>query len=269
MNKQRPRLVPDILLAIVTLGFLAPMLWLALASLDAHASWALRWPSFTLAHFADVTRGDYLWSLWNTFLLALVATVTSVVPGVFGAYALSRRRIPLRDGLMVTVLFLTGIPVGIMIIPVFQIFAEFGWLSLIPTGVFLGANSLPFALWLMKTAIDGVPREMEEAAAIERASLLQTILHVVIPVSIPGIASAAIFSFINAWGSFIVPLVLVSDPSQATGPLTIYGLIAAANVRYGDIAAFSIIYSLPVVVLYLILSRAFTGGFLMGGAVKG
>ena len=64
---------------------------------------------------------------------------------------------------MVTVLFLTGIPVGIMIIPVFQIFALYGWLSLIPTGIFLGANSLPFALWLMKTAIDGVPKEMEEA----------------------------------------------------------------------------------------------------------
>jgi multiple sugar transport system permease protein len=263
------RLVPNTLLALLTIGFLAPMLWLALASVDAHATWALRWPSLTLAHFGDVTRGDYLWSLWNTFVLAAVATVTAVVPGVFGAYALSRRRIPLRDGLMVTVLFLTGIPVGIMIIPVFQIFAEYGLLSLIPTGIFLGANSLPFALWLMKTAIDGVPKEMEEAAAIERASLMQTILHVVVPVSIPGIASAAIFSFINAWGSFIVPLVLVSDPSQATGPLTIYGLIAAANVRYGDIAAFSILYSLPVVVLYLILSRAFAGGFVMSGAVKG
>jgi multiple sugar transport system permease protein len=142
-------------------------------------------------------------------------------------------------------------------------------LSLVPTGIFLGANSLPFALWLIKTAIDGVPREMEEAAQMERASLLQTILHVVIPVSLPGIAAAAIFSFINAWGSFIVPLVLISDPDQVTGPLTIYGLIAAANVRYGDIAAFSIVYSLPVVLLYLLMSRSFSGGFLMGGAVKG
>lgn len=263
------RLLPNSLLAILTILFLAPMLWLILASLDAHANWALQWPSLTFRHFISVTRGDYLWSLWNTFILAAIATATSIIPGVFGAYALSRRRIPLRDGLMVTVLFLTGIPVGIMIIPVFQIFAQFGWLSLVPTGVFLGANSLPFALWLMKTSIDGVPREMEEAAMIERASLLQTILRIVIPVCIPGIASAAIFSFINAWGSFIVPLVLVSDPAQATGPLTIYGLIAAANVRYGDIAAFSIIYSLPVVILYLIMSRAFSGGFLMGGAVKG
>lgn len=265
----RPNPIATALLAILTLLLLAPLLWLASASIDQHASWALHWPTLTLAHFHNVTKPDYLWSLWNTGLLALVATIVAVVPGIFGAYALSRRRIPLKDGLMVTVLFLTGIPVGIMIIPVFQIFAALGWLSLLPTGVFLGANSLPFALWLIKTSMDGVPREMEEAAVMERANLLQTILHVIVPVSLPGIASAAIFSFINAWGSFIVPLVLVSDPGQQTGPLTIYGLIAAANVRYGDIAAFSIVYSLPVILLYLLLARLFSGEFLMGGAVKG
>ncbi|HTH99593.1 MAG TPA: carbohydrate ABC transporter permease [Acidisoma sp.] len=265
----RPNPLATAVLGILTLLLLAPMLWLVAASVDQHASWSLDWPQVTFVHFANVTRADYLLSLWNTMLLALVATVVAVVPGVFGAYALSRRQIPLRDGLMVTVLFLTGIPVGIMIIPVFQIFAAMDWLSLVPTGIFLGANSLPFALWLIKTAMDGVPREMEEAALMERASLLQTILHVVVPVSLPGIASAAIFSFINAWGSFIVPLVLISDPSQQTGPLTIYGLIAAANVRYGDIAAFSIVYSLPVILLYLIVARFFSGGFLLGGAVKG
>lgn len=264
-----PRPIATALLGILTLLFLAPMLWLAAASVDQDASWSLTWPRLTLAHFVAVTRADYLLSLWNTTLLALIATLVAVIPGIFGAYALSRRRIPLRDGLMVTVLFLTGIPVGIMIIPVFQIFAEAGWLSLVPTGIFLGANSLPFALWLIKTSMDNVPREMEEAAAMERASLLQTILNVVVPISLPGIASAAIFSFINAWGSFIVPLVLISDPAEQTGPLTIYGLIAAANVRYGDIAAFSIIYSLPVILLYLMLARTFAGGFLMGGAVKG
>jgi multiple sugar transport system permease protein len=113
----RPTRIANLLLALLALCFLAPMLWLALASVDAHASWSLNWPSLTLAHYRNVTRSDYLWSLWNTFLLALVATVVAVVPAVFGGYALSRRRIPLRDGLMVTILFLTGIPVGIMIIP--------------------------------------------------------------------------------------------------------------------------------------------------------
>lgn len=257
------------LLAFIGLVFLAPLLWLLLASIDERASWALSWPKPTLQHFANVTRGDYLRSLLNTLYMSLIATLVSTIAGALGGYALSRRNIPLRDELMVTVLFLTGIPIAIVIVPVFQVFANYGLLSLVPTGVFLGATSLPFALWLIKTAIDAVPRELEEAALVERASLMQIIIHVTLPVAFPGIVAAAIFSFINAWGAFLVPLVLISDAGQVPGPIMIYGLIGAASVRYGDIAAFSIIYSLPVIALYMLCARFFTGGFVMSGAVKG
>lgn len=257
------------LLAFVGILFLAPLLWLLLASIDERPGWALSIPTFTMSHLVNVTRGDYLRSLLNTLYLSLIATVVATVAGALGGYALSRRRIPLRDELMVTILFLTGIPIAIVIVPVFQVFASYDLLSLVPTGVFLGATSLPFSLWLIKTAVDAVPRELEEAALVERANLLQIILHVTLPVAMPGIAAAAIFTFINAWGAFLVPLVLISDADKAPGPIMIYGLIGAAQVRYGDIAAFSIIYSLPVIALYLVCSRFFTGGFVMGGAVKG
>lgn len=257
------------LLAFLGILFVAPLLWLFLAAIDERAGWALAMPTVTLAHFRNVTRGDYLQSLLNTLYLSLIATIVATLAGALGGYALSRRNIPLRDELMVTILFLTGIPIAIMIVPVFQVFASYGLLSLMPTGVFLGATSLPFSLWLIKTAVDAVPKELEEAALCERANLLQIIFHVTLPVALPGIAAAAIFSFINAWGAFLVPLVLVSDAGQTTGPIKIYGLIGAAQVRYGDIAAFSIVYSLPVIALYLVCSRFFTGGFVMGGAVKG
>ena len=257
------------LLGFIGVLFLAPLLWLVLAAVDDRAGWALSIPTLTLAHFAEVTRGDYLKSLLNTLALSLIATTVSTTAGVLGGYALSRRRIPLREGLMVSILFLTGIPIAIVIVPVFQIYATYGLLSLVPTGIFLGATSLPFALWLIKTAIDAVPGELEEAALMERASLLQIIRHVTLPVALPGIAVAAIFSFINAWGAFLIPLVLISDAGQQTGPIMIYGQIGAASVRYGEIAAFSIIYSLPVIALYLVCSRFFAGGFVMGGAVKG
>jgi multiple sugar transport system permease protein len=257
------------LLTFIGLLFLAPLLWLVLASIDERPGWALSLPKLTAQHFINVTRGDYLVSLLNTAYLSVIATIVSTVAGALGGYALSRRNIPMRDGLMVTILFLTGIPVAIMIVPVFQVFASYGLLSLVPTAVFLGATSLPFALWLIKTAVDAVPRELEEAALVERANLMQIIVYVTLPVALPGIAAAAIFSFINAWGAFLVPLVLISDPTQAPGPIMIYGLIGAAQVRYGDIAAFSIIYSLPVIALYLVCSRFFTGGFVMGGALKG
>jgi multiple sugar transport system permease protein len=265
----RTALIGNGLLALFGIVFLAPLAWLFFASVDSNATWALSWPHFTLANFREVTRGDFLDALYNTFLLSLVATAVSTLAGTFGGYALSRRRVPLSDELMVAILFLTGIPVAIMIIPVFQVYAKYNLLNLWATGVFLGVSSLPFALWLIKTAMDAVPKELEEAATMERANLLQVIWHVTVPVALPGIFSAMIFSFINAWGSFLPPLVLISDPGQVTGPIKILGLIGSADVRYGDIAAYSIVYSVPVVILYVLVSKPFSGGFSMGGAVKG
>ncbi len=267
--ERREALVLNFILGAVGILFLAPMLWIFFASVDANASYKLAWPAFTLEHFREVTRGDFLVSLGNTLILSLVASAVSTVAAILGGYALSRRRVPLADELMVAILFLTGIPLAIMIVPVFQIYAKYNLLNLWATGVFLGVSSLPFALWLIKTGMDAVPKELEEAARMERANVLQVILHVTVPVALPSIFAALIFSFINAWGAFLPPLVLISDPSQITGPIKIYGLIGNSDVRYGNIAAFSLIYSLPVVVLYLLMSRPFTGGFSMGGAVKG
>jgi multiple sugar transport system permease protein len=257
------------LLALIGGLFLAPLAWIALASVDANASWALSWPDFTISHFRDVVRGDFLQALMNTFYLSIIATAVSTITGILGGYALSRRHIPLSDELMVGILFLTGIPVAIMIVPVFQVYAQYNLLNLSATGVFLGVTSLPFVLWLIKTAVDGVPKELEEAARMERANILQIILQVTMPVALPGIFAATIYSFINAWGAFLAPLVLISDQDEITGPLKIYGLIGSAAVHYGDIAAFSIVYSVPVIILYVLMSRPFSGGFSMGGAVKG
>ena len=267
--ERRSALIGNGLLALLGIAFLAPLLWVFFASVDADASWSLAWPHFTLSHFHDVTRGSFLQSLVNTLVLSLIAACVSTVTAILGGYALSRRRIPFSDGLMVTILFLTGIPIAIIVVPVFQVFAKYNLLNLWATAVFLGVSSLPFALWLIKTGMDAVPKELEEAARIERANVLQVILHVTIPVALPSIFAALIYSFINAWGSFLPPLVLISDQNQITGPIRIYGLIGSSDVRYGDIAAFSIIYSLPVVVLYILMSRPFSGGFSMGGAVKG
>ncbi|HUC17953.1 MAG TPA: carbohydrate ABC transporter permease [Acetobacteraceae bacterium] len=268
-SARRESLIVNGLLALLGILFLAPLLWIFFASVDVNASWALSWPHFTLAHFREVTRGDFLVSLVNTLLLSLVASAVSTIAAILGGYALSRRRVPLADGLMVTILFLTGIPLAIMIVPVFQVYAQFNLLNLWATGVFLGVCSLPFALWLIKTGMDAVPKELEEAARMEQASILQIILYVTVPVALPSIFAALIYSFINAWGAFLPPLVLISDQNQITGPIKIYGLIGNSDVRYGDIAAFSLIYSLPVVILYILMSRPFSGGFSMGGAVKG
>ncbi|MEA2146717.1 MAG: multiple sugar transport system permease protein [Solirubrobacteraceae bacterium] len=257
------------LLALIGLMFALPMLWLLAASLDSSASWSVELPHFTLANFQAATASDKLHSLWNSFVLSGVATIVSTVASALAAYALSRRRIPWKGPMLLIVLFLSGVPMSILIVPVYQLFATENWLSMIPTAIFLGVTAMPFEIWLIKNFMDAIPYDLEEAARIERANTWQILTRVVGPLALPGIGAGAIYAFVNAWGSFVVPLVLISDPNQQPGPIAIFGFIGAANVRYGDIAAFSLLYSVPVFILYALMSRLFTGGFTLGGAIKG
>jgi multiple sugar transport system permease protein len=257
------------LLALIGLMFALPMLWLLAASLDSSASWSVELPHFTLANFQAATASDKLHSLWNSFVLSGVATIVSTVASALAAYALSRRRIPWKGPILLIVLFLSGVPMSILIVPVYELFATQNWLSMLPTAIFLGVTAMPFEIWLIKNFMDAIPYDLEEAARIERASTWQILTRVVGPLALPGIGAGAIYAFVNAWGSFVVPLVLISDPNEQPGPIAIFGFIGAANVRYGDIAAFSLLYSVPVFILYALMSRLFTGGFTLGGAIKG
>jgi multiple sugar transport system permease protein len=263
------RSIHTVMLAVIGILFAIPLLWMIAASLDSQASWSLEWPHFTGQNFKAATASPYLRSLWNSFVLSGVAAVISTAASTLAAYALSRRRIPWKGPMLLVVLFLSGVPMSILVVPIFQIFADRNWLSILPTAVFLGVTTMPFEIWLIKNFIDDIPYDLEEAARIERANTFQILTRVVGPLALPGIGAGAIYAFVQAWGNFIVPLVLISDPNQQPGPIAIFGFIGAAHVRYGAIAAFSLLYSIPVFILYAIMSRLFTGGFTLGGAIKG
>ena len=262
------RLASNSLLLAFAVLFLLPMLWLIFASIDSNATWSIELPHLTLSHFV-VAFTDNTRALLNSAVLATAATAIATVTGTLCAYALSRRRIPWKGGLLLTVLFLSGIPLSIVIIPVFQMFASIGWLSLATCALFLSVTLLPFEIYLIKNFIDAVPRELEEAARIERAGTLQVLLRVVLPLSLPGIGASAILGFVSAWGSFLVPLVLIVSPDESPASVTMFAYIAASRIEWGDIAAFSIIYSVPVFLLYAVSARLFSGGFLLGGAIRG
>jgi multiple sugar transport system permease protein len=249
--------------------FLAPMLWLFLASFDKNASWGIEWPHFSLINFKHVLTGSLLHSLWNSVVLAVISTAIASVAGVFAAYSLSRRRIPFKGPLLLFIIFSSGVPLAILVIPVYEIFSKFGFLSILPTAVFLSVTSLPFEVYLMKNFIDAVPSDLEEAARMERASTFQVLRRVVIPLALPGIAAAAIFGFVNAWGSFVVPLILISPQNQQPAPIAIYTFLTLPKAQFGNIAAYSLIFCIPVFILYTVSSRLFREGFVLGGGVKG
>jgi multiple sugar transport system permease protein len=249
--------------------FLAPMLWLFLASIDKNASWGIEWPHFSLINFRHVLTGSLLHSLWNSVVLAVISTTIASVTGVFAAYSLSRRKIPFKGPLLLFIIFSSGVPLAIMVIPVYEIFSRFGFLSILPTAVFLSVTSLPFEVYLMKNFIDAVPTDLEEAARMERASTFQVLRRVVIPLAMPGIAAASIFGFVNAWGSFVVPLILISPANQQPAPIAIYTFLTLPKAEFGNIAAYSLVFCIPVFILYAVSSRLFREGFVLGGGVKG
>jgi len=258
-----------LILGALGIIFLAPMLWLFLASIDKNASWGIEWPHFSLINFKHVLTGSLLHSLWNSVVLAVISTAIASIAGVFAAYSLSRRRIPFKGPLLLFIIFSSGVPLAIMVIPVYEIFSRFGFLSILPTAVFLSVTSLPFEVYLMKNFIDAVPTDLEEAARMERASTFQVLRRVVIPLAMPGIAAASIFGFVNAWGSFVVPLILISPADQQPAPIAIYTFLTLPKAQFGNIAAYSLVFCVPVFILYAVSSRLFREGFVLGGGVKG
>jgi multiple sugar transport system permease protein len=258
----------NLILAGIAVLFALPLLWLVLASVDKHASWSIAIPHFTLSNFGSSLADGRGSSLVASLELAVIATVVATVTGTLAAYAFSRRHIPWKGPALLLVLFLSAVPINVIIIPVYQIFSQAGWLSLIPTAVFLGITGLPFEIWMIKNFIDAVPPELEEAARVENVGTMRIIGRIVVPLAAPGIGAAAIYGFVNAWGAFLIPLVLISNTAQQPAAITVYSFISSAEVNYGGIAAFSILYSLPVLGLYLVMGRWFRGGFVLGGALK-
>jgi multiple sugar transport system permease protein len=251
--------------------FATPLLWMLLSSVDRHADWSVKLPSLTTSNYTAVLNGAQMRPLLNSLYLAGVATAVTTVTAVLSAYVLSRRHVPLKRVYLLFILFASGLPVTMAIVPTYQLFVDFGWLdSLFWTSMFLAASSLPFAIWLMKNFIDAVPEELEECAAIEGAGSLRILLRIVVPLTIPGIGVTAIVTFINAWGAFLIPLVLNSNPADTPGSVAIYNFLSAfVTPKFGQLAAYSLIFSLPVLIMYLVMARKLSGAFSFGGSLRG
>jgi multiple sugar transport system permease protein len=263
------RIVSNLTLLIFGALFIAPLIWLIFSSVDKNASPTLEWPHFTFSNFTAAANSTNLTALRNSLLISLIATIVATVPATLAGYSFSRHHIPLKGPLLLAILMLAGVPMSILIVPIYQVFAGHNWLALVPASIFLGVTSLPFEVWIVKNFIDAVPFDLDESAKLERAGTWQILTRIVVPLALPGIGAAAIFGFINSWGNFLVPLVLIVSPNQQPSPVAMYGFFGGNVIRWGEIAAYSIMYAVPVLILYLVLGRLFRGGFVLSGAIRG
>ncbi|MFF7278826.1 carbohydrate ABC transporter permease [Streptomyces griseorubiginosus] len=272
-RRRNRRLAADAGLLVLASTFLLPLAWVVLSALDPHADLRVKVPDgLTTAHFEAILTEDITFTpLLNSLLLCGGGTALTVVCAALAAYPLSRFRSRLNRPFLLTILFATSLPITAIMVPVYALFVQVDLIDTLQgTILFFAASQLPFAIWLMKNFMDGVPRELEEAAWTDGANSLQSLTRIVLPLMGPGVAVVTVFAFVMMWGNFFVPFMLLLTPDQMPASVSINEFFGNRGmVAYGQLAAFSIVYSTPVILLYVLVARRLGGGFALGGAVKG
>ncbi len=207
--------------------------------------------------------------LRNTLIVASMTTVLVVIVSVLASYALTRLRFPGRAGMARGVLFVYLVPSSLMLIPMYLIIVQLGlkdtYMGLIVANM---SFSVPFCTWLLMGYLRSISAEMEEASLIDGCTRLMSLWYIVIPLSVPGIVTAAIFIFNNVWNEFIFALVLAQDDAHKMISVGLANFYRADFYMVGPMMAGSIIAMLPVVILYILAQRYVVSG-LSAGAVKG
>ena len=267
------RWVSNTVLVIVAICFAVPLLWLVLASFDPAATLSVKVPThFTLENFQKVlTPSISFLPLLNSLILSGGCAVVTVVCAILAAYPLSRYRLRVNKPFLYGILFGTCLPITAMMVPVYSLFVSLNLIdNVYGTIFFLAATSLPMAIWMAKNFMDSVPVQLEEAAWTDGASMLTTLWRIVVPLMRPGIAVVFIFVFIQAWGNFFVPFILLLSPDKQPAAVSIFNFFGQyGSVAYGQLAAFSLVYSVPVIALYVLVSRGLGGGNALAGGIKG
>jgi ABC-type glycerol-3-phosphate transport system permease component len=256
------------MLIIFPLYFMATTAFKFESEIYSELTWFPREP--TLTNFVEVIYSFRIpVYLRNTLIVALTTTSIVVVISVLAAYALTRLRFPGRAVMARGVLFVYLVPGSLMLIPMYLIISS---LQLKDTyfGLIIANMSfaVPFCTWLLMGYLRNISVEMEEAALIDGCTRLQSLWHIVIPLSIPGIVTAAIFIFNNVWNEFIFALILAQDESHRMISVGLSNFYRSDYYMVGPMMAGSLIAMAPVVILYIIAQRYVVSG-LAAGAVKG
>jgi multiple sugar transport system permease protein len=264
-------------LALFLVFLLFPFYWMIVVSLKPTTDlFNLVFNPFWVRHF---TLGNYQYlfretafAAWakNTLIVSTAATVLSLWCSILIGYALARLRFP-GSGVMGVGIFLAYlVPPTLLFLPLAQVVAKLHlyntyWALILTYPTFL----IPFGSWLLMGYFRTIPREIEECAEIDGSSRLGTLMRIVLPLSLPGILSAGIFSFTLSWNEFLYALIFMSSGPLKTIPVgTVSDLIRADVLFWGPLMASALLGSVPIAVIYTFFVDHYVSG-LTAGAVKG
>ncbi|MEO1115959.1 MAG: carbohydrate ABC transporter permease [Pseudomonadota bacterium] len=270
-GKQRKRLwnaVQLTLILIATFIMLVPIVWIFLAAFKTHVDVYQLKLFFrpTLENFATVFDDPYRLGekLYNSTVVAFVTVVFAIPIATCAAYSFSRFRLRGETTMLVMILATQFVPAVVIILPFFVMFRDVGLLDT-RLGLILVnlAIVMPFAIWMIKGFIDGIPMDTEEAAMVDGSSRLQVIRNIVLPMAAPGLLTAAIFCFIIAWNEFLFALIL-TNKDAVTLPIGLALFKGEEGDLWNLLSAAGIIIMAPMFVLALIIRKYFVQGMTMG-----
>ena len=261
--------------AAIVVFCLFPFYWLINISLktgtDLQSS-SLIPPNPTLDNYSEIFKNpDFTHALRNSAAVALITTALSITVGAFCAYALARLRIGGKSIMLAIVLTISTFPQIAIAAPLFKLWSDIGlfntWTGLIiPYLTF----ALPLTIYILVSFFKEIPRDLEEAALVDGATHFQAFRKVVVPLAAPGLATAAILTFIGAWNEFLLAVTLTSSSKARTVPAAIAFFTGATehDVPFGSISAASVVISVPLIIMVLLFQKRIVAG-LTAGAVKG
>lgn len=263
--------LPMLLIAGFALG---PYLWMALTSLTppdeivGHGV-AVDPSAWTAASYERLFgRTSFLVNMGHSLIVALGTVAVGLTLSVTAAYAFSRFRFAGRRLLMVQFLVINMFPIVLLILPLFVLMRRLGLLDTHIALIIANATvAIPFAIWMMTSYIDAIPKSLDEAAMTDGCSRLGALWRVILPLCIPGLVATGIYIFITAWNEYLYALTL-GGRTVRTMTVAIQTLIGEYQIEWGLLTAGGVVGALPATILFLLVQKRLIGG-LTQGAVKG
>ena len=278
-QKRRRTLLFMFLGFLLALAVLGPVLWMFLTSVmravDLTAK-PLKFIPETLTFerfrqiFASENSSDpaYVFriALQNSFIIAAAVTILSLIIGTISAYAFAHVRFRGKNGLMLTILFTYMLPPAALIIPLYRIYNQLGWLDKrAPLVILYLSFIVPFIIWVMQDFFGSISKSFEEAAQVDGATRLQTLLYIFLPIARPGAIATGILAFLMSWDEFFYSLIFTSSLSSKTMPVAIAEFNGKFTIDYGMISVAGILGSLIPVLITVIFQKYIVMGMTAGG----
>lgn len=283
-NLQKPfgKVLFSLVIAVIIITVLAPFVWMAISSVSSPRALAQRppewipnpatWDRYKALFTSDpsslnlpVAPEVFRKALLTSFLVATTTTIIAVGTGAAAAFAFVRLRIPGVKYLLIATLAVQMLPVLVLIIPLFLLMKSFGLLDThLGLIVVYSGYLLPVVVWILVSYFETIPPDMEEAAMVDGCSRAETLVRVVLPLALPGLAAVAVFSFLSAWNEFFMALIFTSSNAK-TITVAITEFTTQAGADLGLMATGGMIGAIPPIILAIAAHRYIVGGLTTGG----